>query len=102
MGGGWPAGGWMGPCGGGAGRVWDAASGDCLHVLTEHTAAVWGVALSGDGRLLVSAGLDRTVRAWDAASGQSLRVLMGHTAAVLSVALSADGRRVASGGVDGI
>jgi len=86
------SGGWDGTV-----RIWDAASGEELHVL-NHKDHVHSVAWSPDGAQLASGSDDDTVRVWDAASGQELRVLAGHTSPVRSVAWSPDGTRLASGG----
>jgi hypothetical protein len=64
-----------------------------------HQAGVDRIALSPDGRLLVSGALDRTVRIWDVATGQELR-RMDHPDTVHHVAFAPDGRTVASACMD--
>jgi WD40 repeat protein len=51
-------------------RVWDLASGQCLHVFTGHVSEVTTLAVPADGSWLASACQDRTVRIWDLASGR--------------------------------
>jgi WD40 repeat protein len=61
-------------------------------VLRGHTDYVLSLAVSGDGRRLVSGAMDETVRVWDAGTGRKVAVLRGEL--VISVAISPDGRRL--------
>ena len=58
------------------------------------------MALSGDGRYIVSGCRDRTVAVWDFRTGARLHELTGHHGEVNSVALSGDGRYIVSGSED--
>ena len=55
---------------------------------------VVSVAVSGDGKRVVSGSEDQTVRVWDVETGECLKVMEGHTKMVSSVAVSRDGKRV--------
>jgi WD40 repeat protein len=71
-----------------------------LRSLEGHTDWVRAVAVSPDGRTIVSGSDDRTVKVWEAESGRLLRSLEGHTGSVLAVAVSPDGRTIVSGSWD--
>src|SRR5262245_53763772 len=61
--------------------------------LLGHTNGVTSVALSADGKRLVSGSEDRTIKVWDLEAGKETCTLRGHTSGVRSLALSADGKR---------
>src|SRR5262249_48178548 len=65
-----------------------------------HTDFVWSVALSGNGKLLVTGSNDRTAILWDVDGGKSLQHFKGHRLVITNVALSADGKYVAMGSLD--
>ena len=54
-------------------RVWDAATGRLLRQLDGHTAWVCEVVFSRDGRQLISAASDQTIRFWDTSTWTETR-----------------------------
>jgi hypothetical protein len=66
-----------------------------------HTAEIRRLAVSPDGRQLLTASFDKTLRLWDVASGREVRQWVGHGGQwVHGVAFLSDGRRALSGGFD--
>ena len=63
--------------------------------------AVRTIAISPDGKILVTAGDDTIIRVWDAATLKWIREIPGHSLAVYSVAFSSDGNLLASASFDG-
>lgn len=63
-----------------------------------HHGSVTSVALSNDGKTLLSTGCDTTARVWDTRTGALLNVLKGHRHSLMVGAFSPDGRLIATGG----
>lgn len=70
-----------------------------LHVLAEldhHTNEVWFVQFSNDGKLLATAGQDKTIVIYDTANFRRRHVLSEHRKGVVSVAFSPDDKTLVS------
>lgn len=76
----------------------DLSSGARHDVRAGHLDAITALALTADGRTVVTASRDRTLRVWDVATGEVRLTLEGHTSPVVALALSPDGRRAYSCG----
>ncbi|KAG1875848.1 WD40-repeat-containing domain protein [Suillus subluteus] len=83
-------------------RVWNLQSGKQIgEDWRDGKSAVQSIALSPDGKKVVSGSLDGAVRLWDIDTCKVLAKWTGHTNPVWSVCWSRDGRRVLSGSSDG-
>ena len=71
-----------------------------IQYLEGHAGPVYAAGYSPDGKLILSASVDGTIKAWDRATGKLVRTMTGHQGPVLSLALSKDGTSIASGGLD--
>jgi WD40 repeat protein/serine/threonine protein kinase len=70
---------------------------------TGHTGPIWAVAVTRDGKRLITGSDDGTARIWDWNSAQSGHwlPLTGHKDSVNAVAVTPDGKRVVTGSNDG-
>jgi WD40 repeat protein/serine/threonine protein kinase len=81
--------------------LWDAATGRNRLELPHEGETVDALALSPDGRRLVTGGTGRIVTVYDARTGQEGGKLAGHTDSVRAVVFDPKGKRIASGSLDG-
>ena len=69
--------------------------------LAGHNGAIEGIAVSGDGKTIHTAGQDKTIRSWDSRTGKVTHVIDEHASHVQCLALSGNGRLLASGAQSG-
>ena len=81
-------------------RLWDARSGDLLHVLGGHTERVVSAPFSPDGRLVATVSHDATVRLWDVEGGNVQSVLRGHGGPVTDAVFRSDGDAILTASSD--
>ncbi len=77
-------------------KLWDVQTGQPQRTLPGHLDIVYSLAISPDGRLLLSGSADKTIRMWELHSGRRLHSIVGHTDTVLSMAVTPDGQTLAS------
>ncbi|MFZ1990073.1 MAG: TIR domain-containing protein [Alphaproteobacteria bacterium] len=85
----------------GTARVWDAASGAQLAILTGHQNWVWSAKFSPDEKSVVTASRDLTAKIWDAQSGDLRLTLKGHTASVLDADFHPSSHEIVTASADG-
>lgn len=83
----------------GTARIWDAATGDVLHVL-RHDGHLMGAAFSANGERVLSWSGDGTARLWDTESGQQFASLL-HEDEVKHARFYADESAILSWSIDG-
>jgi hypothetical protein len=71
-------------------------------VLQGHAAPVLAAAFRPDGKVLATAGTDKTVRIWDPATGKQVRLVTGHPDWIRAVTFSPDGKLLVTGCDDGM
>jgi DNA-binding beta-propeller fold protein YncE len=78
-----------------------ASTADDVRTLRGHTSPINAVAFSPDGKMLVSASSDQTIKLWNRESGELVRTFQGHVSWVQHVGFSHDGRHLASASGEG-
>jgi WD40 repeat protein len=58
-------------------KLWDAVTGQAIRTFAGHSAAIDSVALSPDGKRIVTGSFDKTLRLWSADTGELIRAFGG-------------------------
>ncbi len=81
--------------------LWEQAQNISLaNTLRGNARGIKGIALSPDGQLLASGGLDNTIKIQNLRTNQVLYTLTGHSENIYSLAISQDGHTLISGSAD--
>ncbi|MGD2183579.1 DnaJ domain-containing protein [Lusitaniella coriacea] len=80
-------------------KLWQVSTGKQIRTLSGYSAPIAAIAISSDGKLFASGGLDKALRVREM-SGRLIRSIRGKTE-ILALAFSPDGQQVAIGGGDG-
>ncbi len=80
--------------------MWELETGRTLRTLQGHAGSVNAVAITPDGKRVVSASSDNTLKVWEPETGTLLRTLEGHAGSVNAVAITPDGKRAVSASSD--
>jgi WD40 repeat protein len=74
-------------------KIWNAATGKEIWTFTGHTEPIMGIGFSPDGKRLVSADRNGTIRIWDVESGWEIKTIQhGGDGFVVSFSYSKNGR----------
>lgn len=80
-------------------RLWNAKTGKRRHVLKGHTDPVRFCCFSPNGKILVSASFDKTMRMWDVKSGKE-KALLRNPGVIESCSFSPNGKKLAFASTD--
>jgi WD40 repeat protein len=78
-------------------QVWDVATGELVRYIQGHQHDIFGLCLSKNGTLAITATQKGTIKVWDIVTGQCIRSLKGYA----PIQLSHDERYAVSGGSRG-
>ncbi|NET72200.1 MAG: serine/threonine protein kinase, partial [Sphaerospermopsis sp. SIO1G2] len=81
-------------------QFWDTATGKEIITLAGHEKNINKLAVTPDGKILVSASDDKTLKIWDLETGKVIHTLIGHSDAVHDLTISKDGKILVSASDD--
>lgn len=75
-------------------------TGNCRATWEGHTGSVCGVAITPNGKWVVSGSADKTLKIWNLQTGLCISTLEGHEGTIGGIAITPDGRRAISASYD--
>ncbi len=84
----------------GVAQLWETRSGKRVREFGGHRDTLFDAELSPDGKVLATAGYDRTIRLWQVADGKLLRTISVHNGAIFNLAFDPTGTVLASASAD--
>ncbi|WP_052311095.1 WD40 repeat domain-containing protein [Anabaena sp. PCC 7108] len=82
------------------GSLTPPGGGGLIRTLEGHSESVNAIALTPDGKTVISGSRDNTIKIWDLGTGQEKLTLLGHSHLVNAIAVTPDGKTVISGSFD--
>ncbi|KAF8837556.1 WD40 repeat-like protein [Paxillus ammoniavirescens] len=82
-------------------RIWNVGNGEQAGMAMKHGGRVWGLAVTKDGKRILSGGEDKILRVWDVKTHQPIAEWGGHDPAIFCVSTSPDDQLVVSGHREG-
>jgi WD40 repeat protein/tRNA A-37 threonylcarbamoyl transferase component Bud32 len=81
-------------------QLWNLTTGKQISTLTGHSQKVNVVAISPNGKILVSGSDDYSIKVWNLATGKLIHTLAGHSDSVHALVMARDGKTLVSGSDD--
>ena len=81
-------------------KVWDVASGQCVHTLRGHNDEILDVCYNSTGSKLSTASADGTSRIFNTMTGACQAILIGHEGEISKVCFNPQGTRVLTASSD--
>ncbi len=71
-----------------------------VNTITVNSAEITALAISSDGQIIATNGLDYSIKIWDISTGAEKLTLKGHCDRILAISISPDGKIMASSSAD--
>jgi WD40 repeat protein len=81
-------------------EIWDIKSEEIIREFKGHSNYITDIAFTQDGKKIITAGLDKTLKIWDSDSGKCINTLTGHKYMVGAVMITPDCKDIISGSND--